>query len=279
LYPVLFGTSAPGQLLFSSLSVIRWRTHGSDSELTPNPCSILLSPSKRKKETEVKQIRSRLILAVLCGIIAAVAMAFYATGIQAEAAQSRQQALASYGGEQVEVYIALRDIAVGETLSSENVSSQLWLSDLLPEGALSEQGAVFGQTVTVPLMKNEPVVAAKLGALKKPVSVPNGLCAVSIPSQDVLAVGGAIGAGAHVTVYAAYAQTVELIAEEVLVLETSNGSMGAQAESSGLFGGSTSRAQLSWVTLAVEPDTAQELIAASNAGNLHLVLPGGVLDE
>jgi pilus assembly protein CpaB len=227
----------------------------------------------------MNQTKKRLILALFCGVVAAVAMGFYATGIQAEATQSRQQALASYGGEQIEVYTALRDVAVGETLSSENVSSQLWLSDLLPAGALSEQGDVFGQTVTVPLLKNEPVVSAKLGTLKKPVTVPEGLCAVSIPSEDVLAVGGAIQAGTAVTVYAAQAQVVELIAEEALVLETSSGATSAQTESSGLFGGSSSRPKLSWVTLAVEPDTAQELIAASVVGELYLVLPGGTLDE
>jgi pilus assembly protein CpaB len=128
-------------------------------------------------------------------------------------------------------------------------------------------------------MRNEPVVTAKLGESKTPVSVPEGLCAVSIPSADVLAVGGAIQAGAFVTIYAADGVTVELIAEEVLILETSNGSAAASGEGSGLFGGSSARPQLSWVTLAVEADTAQELIAASRSKELHLVLPGGVLDE
>jgi pilus assembly protein CpaB len=206
-------------------------------------------------------------------------MLWYATGIRAEAAQTRQEALAAYGGEQVEVYAATRDIAVGETLSAENVALQLWLSDLLPAGALREQGEVFGQSATVPLMQNEPIVAAKLGELATPVSVPAGLCAVSIPSEDVLAVGGAIAAGSFVTVYAADIATVELIAEEVLVLETSNGEMTTSGESGSLFASSNSRAQLSWVTLAVEPDTAQELIAASRSRNLHLVLPGGTFDE
>jgi pilus assembly protein CpaB len=223
--------------------------------------------------------RFRLILAVASGAIAAAAMGFYVTGVQAEAAQSRQQALASYGGEQVEVYTATRDIAIGETLSSENVSSQLWLSDLLPAGALSEQKDVFGQSVTVPLMKNEPVVLAKLGEMRAPVNVPEGLCAVSIPSEDVLAVGGAVRAGSFVTVYAAEGGIVELIAEEVLVLETSNGAFAVSGEGSGLFGGSQARSELSWMTLAVEPDTAQELIAASRLGELHLVLPGGGSDE
>ena len=225
------------------------------------------------------QIKKRLMLALLCGVIAAAAMIWYATGIRDEATQSRQQALLSYGGEQVEVFVATRNIAVGETLSSANVSKRRWLSDLLPTGALSNQQDVFGQTVAMPLLMNEPVVAAKLGELKAPVSVPDGLCAVSIPSEDVLAVGGAISAGSYVTIYAADSKTVELIAEEVLILETSNGAYQSGTGSSSLFGGSSSRPKLTWVTLAVDPDIAQELIAASSSRKLHLVLPGGEIND
>ena len=225
------------------------------------------------------QTKKRIALALLCGVIAAIAMIWYATGIRSELAQSRQQALSAYGGEQVEVFVATRNIAVGETLSGANVSSQLWLSDLLPVGALSNQSDVFGQTVTIPLLMNEPVVAAKLGQLKAPVSVPSGLCAISIPSEDVLAVGGAISAGSYVTVYAADSKTVELIAEDVLILETSNGAYQSSDGSSSLFGSSSSRPKLSWVTLAVDPEIAQELIAASSSHKLHLVLPGGESSE
>jgi pilus assembly protein CpaB len=227
----------------------------------------------------VIKAKKRLILALACGAIAAASMAWYAAEVRAEATQTRQQALSSYGGDQIEVYTATRDIAVGEELSSENVSLQLWLADLLPVGALHEQGEVLGQRTVVPLMKNEPIVAAKLGETGGPVNVPEGLCAVSIPSEDVLAVGGAIQAGTFVTVYAADASIVEMIAEEVLVLETSNGSQAASGADSGLFGASGTRGRLSWVTLAVETDTAQELIAASRTRDLYLVLPGGALDE
>jgi pilus assembly protein CpaB len=222
--------------------------------------------------------RKRLVLALVCGLAAAAAMFWYASEVRAEAAQARQQALSSYGGEQVEVYVATRDIAPGEELSSENVSLRMWLADLLPVGALHEQTEVFGQTTVLPLMENEPIIAAKLGVAKAPVSVPEGLCAVSIPSEDVLAVGGAVQAGSFVTVYAADASTVELIAEEVLVLETSNGGQVATAAETGLLAGSGTRERLSWVTLAVEADTAQELIAAARTQELHLVLPGGALD-
>jgi pilus assembly protein CpaB len=226
----------------------------------------------------MNQSKKRIALALFCGVIATATMAWYVSSVRAEATQSRQQQLSAYGGQQVEIYVATRDIAVGETLSSSNVSSQLWLSDLLPAGALSEQRDVFGKTVSMPLFKNEPVVAAKLGEIKIPVSVPAGLCAVSIPSEDVLAVGGVITAGNYVTIYAADSKTVELIAEDVLVLETSNGAYVASGSGSGVLGSASSRPKLLWVTLAVDPEIAQELIAASTTRKLHLVLPGGAID-
>ncbi len=138
----------------------------------------------------------RLIFAVACGLIAASAMAWYASDVEAQAALGRESALSTYGGEQVEIFTATRDIAVGETLTAENVSLQVWVSDLLPIGALGDQNLVFGQTAVIPLMKNEPVSAVKLGEMKTPVTVPEDLCAVSIPSDDVLAVGGNVQAGA-----------------------------------------------------------------------------------
>ena len=227
----------------------------------------------------MNQSKKRLALSLLCGVLAATAMYWYASGMRDEAAQSRQQQLSSYGGGQVEVYVAIRDIAVGETLSSSNVSRQLWLSDLLPAGALREQGQVYGKTVSMPIFRNEPIVAAKLGEIKTPVSVPAGLCAVSIPSEDVLAVGGAITAGNYVMIYAADSKIVELIAEDVLVLETSNGAYTSAGSGSGSFGSSGTRPKLVWVTLAVDPELAQELIAASISRKLHLVLPGGSIDD
>ena len=226
----------------------------------------------------MKQSKKRLALSLLCGVLAAAAMSLYVSGVRTEAMQSRQQALSAYGGGQVEVFVATRDIAIGETLSSSNVSSQIWLSDLLPAGALSEQRDVFGKTAAMPIFKNEPVVAAKLGEHKTSVSVPAGLCAVSIPSEDVLAVGGVIAAGNYVTIYAADSRTVELIAEGVLVLETSTGASASANPGTGSFGSTGSRPKLTWVTLAVDPEIAQELIAAATTRKLYLVLPGGSPD-
>lgn len=221
--------------------------------------------------------RKRLIISVACGVGAALLMTWYASDVRAQATSLRQETLTEYGGEQVEVFVATRDIVVGETLNAANVSAQFWLADLLPAGALTEESEVYGKTLAVPLLENEPVIAAKLGDLATPVSVPDSLCAVSIPTEDVCAVGGAISAGSEVNVYAVGGNEVALLGQSVLVLETSNGSraFGAEAQNpSGLFGSVTSRSELSWVTLAVAPERVQEYLAASRDDWLYLVLPG-----
>ena len=44
----------------------------------------------------------------------------------------RADALARYGGDQVEVCVAKRDIAAGETVDSGAIETRLWVADLLP---------------------------------------------------------------------------------------------------------------------------------------------------
>ena len=223
--------------------------------------------------------RKRLVLSVICGVAAALLMAWYSLDVHAQAASGRQEALSNYGGEQIDVFVATRDIAVGETLNGQNVSVQSWLADLLPEGALTNQTDVYEKTLAIPVLKNEPIVAAKIGDLVAPVSVPDNLCAVSIPSEDVLAVGGAITAGSEVNVYAVGDLSVALLGQDVLILETSNGSRLTPQSSTGLFGGVATRSELCWVTLAVSPERVQEYLAASRDQHLYLVLPGASVPE
>jgi pilus assembly protein CpaB len=201
-------------------------------------------------------------------------MAAYASSVHGAAEESRQQSLSDYGGAQIEVYVANRNIAVGERLTTSNVSRRVWLADLLPAGSLSAEEDVIGQTLGLPLLANEPVTAAKLSTASAPIVVADGYCAVSIPTNDVSAVGGAVSAGSVIDIYAADKDGVQLIASEVLVLETSNGSQQA-AEPNGLLGSNRSRATLSWVTLSIPADMVEDIISASRTMNLYLVLPGG----
>jgi len=215
----------------------------------------------------------RITISLICGVVAAALMAGCIFSIQHSATQSRAQMLASYGGEQIEIYIATRNIAAGEKLTTTNVTKKLWLVDFLPTGAITEESEVIGQTLGMPLFANEPVILAKIGTDIRPVNVPEGYCAVSIPTNDVLAVGGTITTGSVIAIYAADKESVVLLLAEVLVLDTSNSGYESY-ESSGLFGGSRQRPALTWVTLAIREDMVEDIIVASRTMNLYLVLPG-----
>lgn len=222
--------------------------------------------------------RKRLLIAIGCGVLAAMFFMFYANDVRSQAASVHEQALADYGGEQVEVLIASRDIAAGETLDASNVSYQTWLADLLPAGVARDTNEVYGKTAAVALLKNEPVAVPKLGERSGQVTVPEGLCAVSIPADDIQAVGGALTPGMAIDVYAVGASTIALVAQDVLVLETSNGfglsTAKTEKGASSLFGSPSSRASLKWVTIAVDAAMVQEILSASRDKNLCLVLPG-----
>ena len=222
--------------------------------------------------------KKRLAVAAACGLIAALLLGLYANDLRTQASSSRSQALADYGGEQVEILVATRDIAAGEILDESNVTYRTWLVDLLPAGVARDITEVTGKTTAVSILRNEPIAVAKLGERATQIVVPDGLCAVCIPADDVQAVGGALVPGMTVDVYAVGASGVSLVAQDVLILETSNGfgtaTTSTGSGSSSLFGGSSSRAALKWVTVAVDERTVQEILSAARDRNLCLVLPG-----
>ena len=203
------------------------------------------------------------IIAVACGIACAACVAAFMISVQGQADAARAEALARYGGEQVEVCVATRDIAMGERVDLAAVETKLWVADLLPEGALQSSGDVVGKTATSSILKGEVVSAKRFESARDSLDVPAGKEAVSVPAKAVQAVGGAIRPGMSVDVYSSGDTTTSAIARSVLVLATSVGD-----------GGSLVSAESGWVTLAVAPDKVQEIIAASNKTSLYFVLPG-----
>jgi Flp pilus assembly protein CpaB len=95
--------------------------------------------------------------------------------------------------------------------------------------------------------------------------------ALSVPSQDATAVGGAVTSGLSVDVYTSGTNGTTLLAQRVLVLDTSTSS-GANTSSS------AKSESLSWVTLASPPELVAQLVAASRLGNLYLTIPGEGID-
>ena len=221
--------------------------------------------------------QKRLALAILAGLLAACLMFLYAGNLEAEAQLAQSTAMREYGGPRTEVLVATRNVLAGEELNADNATMKPWLSDLLPQGAVTSPEEAYGMTLTTPLWANEPVLLAKLGTADRLIQVPDGLSAVSIPISDDMAVGGSILPGSSVDVYAIGATQVRLVIADVLVLEASNG-IGtgevAAREQAGVVLGNSSRAALKWVTLAVSDETIAELLSAARDNTISLVLPG-----
>lgn len=203
------------------------------------------------------------VISVACGAACAVCVATFLLSVQGEAETARAEVLARYGGDQVEVCVATRDIAVGERLDASAVETRLWVSDLLPEDPVRTTSEAIGKTATSSIGKGEVVTFKRFEENQDAIAVPAGKAAVSVPAKAVQAVGGAVRPGLSVDVYSSGNSTTSLLARSVLVLATS------VSESS-----SFSASDNGWVTLAVDPERVEQVVAASNKTELYFVLPG-----
>ena len=205
--------------------------------------------------------RSSVIGGLVSGILCVICLLLYVSSVKTQADSARIEAMEKYGGEQVEVFVAKRDIYPGETLSNSNVELKVWLSDLLPDEALVNADGVWGQQISSLVVKGEVVSEKRFKSDSAEIEVPEGLVAVSVPAKDVQAVGGSLSPGNYVDVYATGTQTT-CLGRKVLVLAT-NASSGDKG----------TKGSVSWVTLAISPEKAQEYVAASQSMDIYFTLP------
>ncbi len=202
------------------------------------------------------------LIGVTCGILCAVCVALYVASVRGEAEQLRAEALARYGGEQVEVCVATRDIAPGETIVVSAVEMRTWLAELLPDDAVTSIEDVVGLQAASSILEGEVISMRRFGNNSALIDVPTGYTALSVPTKEVQAVGGAISPGSLVDIYATGNSSTELIGKRVLVLATS------------LTSGSVTSGTTAWITLAVQPEAVEELVVAANTIDLYFTLPG-----
>lgn len=201
---------------------------------------------------------------VICGVLCAACVFAYTASVRGEAESARAEALARYGGDQVEVCVAKRDIAAGETVDASAVETRLWVADLLPGEAIRSTGDVVGSKASSTVLAGEVLSSRRFQDEGSSIDVPDGKVALSIPVKDVQAVGGAVGAGTSVDVYATGSAATQALARGVGVLATSAGDKDAGQQST----------KVTWVTVAVDADRVEELVAAAQKTELYLTMPG-----
>lgn len=211
-------------------------------------------------EARMRRGKFTALASAACGVLCAACVLLYMDGVRGEAEAARAEALERYGGEQLEVCVATRDIPAGQAIAASDVELRLWVADLLPDEAIRSIEEVEGRAPTTPIMEGEVVVGKRFAGAAAGLDVPDGMAALSVPAKDVQAVGGALAEGAVADLYASGGTSTALLASDVLVLATS---------ASGLEAGS---ADLSWVTVAVEPESVQEIIDASQRSELYFVI-------
>lgn len=210
----------------------------------------------------MKRRKTTTAVGIACGVLCAACVFAYLQSVRGDAEAARAEALSRYGGEQIEVCVARRDVAAGEKVDAAAVETKLWVADLLPADAARSSSEVVGRTATSSILAGEVVSLKRFGEASASIDVPAGYAALSVPAKTVQAVGGALAPGARADLYASGDVSTAAVARDVLVLATS---------SSGADGAAS--ADVTWVTVAVEPESVQEIIAASRKAELYFALP------
>jgi pilus assembly protein CpaB len=144
-----------------------------------------------------------------------------------------------------------------------------------PEGAFERPQDVIGRGVIMPIVKNEPILPAKLASKEAgaglPPIIPEGMRAVSVRVNEVIGVAGYVLPGTHVDVLTtqnpgtnAAEITSKVILSNVQVL-TAGTRLEQDQENK-------KPVQVTVVTLAVFPDQAERLALASTEGKIQLAL-------
>lgn len=208
-----------------------------------------------------------IVIGLICGIGCALCVGLYIASVDEQASAAQAEMLAKYGDEQVEVCVARRDIAAGETIADSDLETRTWIAALLPADAISVRGDAVGKQVGSTILAGEVISAKRFGFETADIDVPDGMTAISVPAKDVQAVGGALKAGMRCDVYAVGANATTKIASSVLVLTTSSTEDSASSSST------------TWVTLALEPSRVEEMVSAAQNLDLYFVLPSSVNSE
>jgi pilus assembly protein CpaB len=173
------------------------------------------------------------------------------------------------------VVVAAADLALGTELTKEDLTVVNFPKGAAPEGTFSNPADIVGRGLIVPIVKNEPVLPAKLASKEAgaglPPIIPEGMRAVSVRVNEVIGVAGYVLPGTRVDVVATASPssqpgdtTSKVILSNVQVLTA--GTRLEQDQEKG------KPMQVTVVTLLVYPDQAERLALASNEGKIQLAL-------
>jgi pilus assembly protein CpaB len=173
------------------------------------------------------------------------------------------------------VVVAAADLALGTELKKEDLTVVNFPKGAAPEGTFASASDIVGRGLIVPVVKNEPLLPAKLASKEAgaglPPIIPEGMRAVSVRVNEVVGVAGYVLPGTRVDVVATANPTNNTgdVTSKVVLSNVQVLTAGTRLEQDQEKG---KPMQVTVVTLLVYPDQAERLALASNEGKIQLAL-------
>ena len=173
------------------------------------------------------------------------------------------------------VVVAAVDLTLGTALKKEDLTTLNFPEGTAPEGSFSKPEELLERGLIVPIVKNEPILAAKLapkeaGAGLPPV-IPEGMRAVSVRVNEVVGVAGYVLPGTRVDVVATASPSSDTaqMTSKVVLSNMQVLTAGTRLEQDQKDG---QPMQVTVVTLLVTPEQSERLALASTEGKIQLAL-------
>ena len=206
--------------------------------------------------------KTRILISVLSALLASFCFFTYVQSVRAEAEKSRAEAIQKYGGELTSILVATKQIEPGETLSSSNTQVKSWISDLIPEGAITNPESVMGRTVSSVIGVGMPVVSLHLRSVASQITIPENLIGLTISHGEKYGLAERLSAGTKLAAYEVTDSLITCIASDISVL--SDDTEGTLYTSS--------------VTLGLTPEQVPAVLSAYARGTLRFTLPGSKIN-
>ena len=207
--------------------------------------------------------KTRILISVLSALLASFCFFAYVQNVRAEAEKSRAEAIQKYGGELTSILVATKQIEPGETLSSSNTQLKSWISDLIPEGAITNPESVMGRTVSSVIGVGMPVVSLHLRSVASQISIPESLVGLTISHGEKYGLAERLSAGTKLAAYEVTDSLITCIASDIAVLSD---------DTEGTLYTSSS------VTLGLTPEQVPAVLSAYARGTLRFTLPGSKIN-
>jgi pilus assembly protein CpaB len=172
------------------------------------------------------------------------------------------------------IMVAARDLRAGSIVRREDVEALEWPGSSIPAGFASEAGQVVGRGLIVDVRRNEPLLDAKLADREAggglPITIPEGMRAVSVEVDEVVGVAGFVLPGTRVDVLVTVMPGTDRLQTMTRIILQNVRALAADQRYQQDIAGEPQYVTV--VTLLVTPAQAEQLTLAATEGRIQLAL-------